>query len=54
VEDDGIGRGDGPAQGTGLGSRIVKAMAASMEGRVEYIDRKPGLSARLAFPLAAA
>lgn len=54
VDDDGIGRGDGPAQGTGLGSRIVKAMAASMRGSVEYIDRRPGLSARLAFPLAAA
>lgn len=54
VDDDGVGRGDGPAKGTGLGSRIVKAMAAGMRGQVEYIDRQPGLSARLAFPLAAA
>lgn len=54
VDDDGIGRGDGPAQGTGLGSRIVRAMATSMRGTVEYVDRGPGLSARLAFPLAAA
>lgn len=54
VEDDGVGRGDGPAKGTGLGSRIVKAMAASMRGSIEYVDRSPGLSARLAFPLAAA
>jgi two-component sensor histidine kinase/CHASE3 domain sensor protein len=54
VEDDGVGRGDGPAKGTGLGSRIVKAMAASMRGSIEYVDRNPGLSARLAFPLAAA
>ena len=54
VDDDGVGRSSGPAKGTGLGSRIVKAMAASMQGKVEYIDRQPGLSARLAFPLAAA
>jgi two-component sensor histidine kinase/CHASE3 domain sensor protein len=54
VEDDGVGRGKTPVQGTGLGSRIVKAMAASMRGQVEYADRAPGFSARLAFPLAAA
>ena len=54
VEDDGVGRGDGVAKGTGLGSRIVKAMAASMRGSVQYIDRNPGLSARLEFPLTAA
>ncbi|MEQ1943530.1 histidine kinase dimerization/phosphoacceptor domain -containing protein [Mesorhizobium sp. VNQ89] len=53
VEDDGVGRGTGPAQGTGLGSRIVKAMATALRGRVEYVDRNPGLSARLAFPLSA-
>lgn len=52
VDDDGIGRVEGPAQGTGLGSRIVKAMATAMHGTVEYIDRSPGLSARLEFPLA--
>ncbi|MBL8575607.1 MAG: CHASE3 domain-containing protein [Mesorhizobium sp.] len=53
VEDDGVGRGTGSAQGTGLGSRIVKAMATALRGRVEYVDRNPGLSARLAFPLSA-
>ena len=53
VEDDGVGRGDGAAKGTGLGSRIVKAMARSLNADVEYRERKPGLSARLAFPLAA-
>jgi two-component sensor histidine kinase/CHASE3 domain sensor protein len=53
VDDDGIGRGDGQTKGTGLGSRIVKAMAAAMRGNVEYVDRSPGLSARFAFPLAA-
>lgn len=51
VEDDGVGRGDGVAQGTGLGSRIVSAMARSLQGKIEYIDRHPGLSARLEFSL---
>lgn len=54
VEDDGVGRGSGPAKGTGLGSRIVGAMASSLGGNVEYVDRRPGLSARLAFPLSVA
>lgn len=54
VEDDGVGRGTGPAKGTGLGSRIVGAMASSLRGNIEYIDRRPGLSAQLAFPLNAA
>lgn len=54
VEDDGVGRGEGIAKGTGLGSRIVKAMASSMRGTVDYVDTRPGLSARLSFPLAAA
>jgi len=53
VEDDGVGTGNGAVKGTGLGSRIVKAMATALRGRVEYVDRNPGLSARLAFPLSA-
>jgi two-component sensor histidine kinase/CHASE3 domain sensor protein len=51
VEDDGVGRGDGEAKGTGLGTRIVKAMARSLNASVEYVDRAPGVAARLAFPL---
>ena len=51
VEDDGVGRGDGVAQGTGLGSKIVSAMARSLQGKIEYIERRPGLSARLEFSL---
>lgn len=55
VEDDGVGRDeDAPAQGTGLGSRIVKAMAASMGGTIEYLPRAPGMAASLAFPVASA
>lgn len=53
VEDDGIGRGDGPAKGTGLGSRLVSAMASSFGATVEYISRQPGTGARLTFPVAA-
>jgi two-component sensor histidine kinase/CHASE3 domain sensor protein len=55
VEDDGVGRGDTQtAKGTGLGTKLVNAMAQSMGGRVEYRDRQPGTSARLVLPAAAA
>jgi two-component sensor histidine kinase/CheY-like chemotaxis protein len=48
VEDDGVGRDDdGPVKGTGLGTRIVKAMAASMGAEIEYRRREPGTLARL-------
>lgn len=52
VEDDGVGRRetDGP-QGTGLGTRIVRAMAESIKADVQYSDRVPGTSARLTFPV---
>lgn len=51
VEDDGIGRREStPAQGTGLGTRIVNAMAASMGATIEYVAGSPGTSARLLFP----
>lgn len=52
VEDDGVGRGDGEAKGTGLGTRIVTAMARSLNATVDYADRQPGLLASLSFPLA--
>ena len=54
VEDDGVGRnGDGTAKGTGLGTRIVKAIAVSMNAEIEYLDRQPGTAARLIFPVQA-
>ena len=53
VEDDGVGKGAGQPAGTGLGTRIVTAMASALGGSVEYRDRSPGLSAQLAFPVAA-
>lgn len=51
VEDDGVGRREGPAKGTGLGTRIVTAMARSIGGHVEYLAGATGTVARLAFPL---
>lgn len=51
VEDDGVGRSDDrPVAGTGLGTRIVNAMAIGLGGEVEYIQRRPGTTARLVFP----
>ena len=51
VEDDGVGRGtDGVAKGSGLGTRIVNAMARTIGAEVEYIARHPGTGARVAFP----
>lgn len=54
VEDHGIGRQDERPKGTGLGTRIVSAMAASMNGRIEYTPRQPGTRARMILPLKAA
>ena len=55
VEDDGVGRSeDAAAKGTGLGTRIVKAMAQTMGAEIHYLARQPGSAARLVFPLKAA
>ena len=52
VEDDGVGYdGTGVPQGTGLGSRLVKAMAAGLGGRLAYVRREPGTRATLRFPV---
>ncbi len=49
VEDDGIGwTGTGKAKGTGLGSRIVKAMAASLNANVAY-GEGPGTKVLVTF-----
>ena len=43
VEDDGVGRGvEGAPKGSGLGTRIVSAMARTIGAEVEYIVRHPG------------
>jgi two-component sensor histidine kinase len=52
VEDDGVGRTEGPAKGTGLGTRIVRAMAHSIGGNVEYVAAGQGTIARLQFSAA--
>src|SRR3569623_2044401 len=50
VEDDGVGRAEGaPSKGTGLGTRIVTALAASLGAPIEYLQRQPGMAARLVF-----
>lgn len=51
VEDDGVGRDDsGAPKGTGLGTRLVSALASGLGGRVEYSAGKPGTTARLILP----
>jgi two-component sensor histidine kinase/CHASE3 domain sensor protein len=55
VEDDGIGRdAAGTPQGTGLGTKLVNAMAGSMGAEVSYQTRRPGTTARLIIPSSAA
>ena len=50
VADDGTGRNEhAKPQGTGLGTRLVKAMAASMNGEFSYPKVERGTTARLLF-----
>lgn len=51
VEDDGPGLGDGQPKGTGLGGKIVSAMASGLRTAVEYDRAHNGVRARLAFAL---
>lgn len=51
VEDDGPGLGDGKAKGTGLGGKIVAAMASGLRSAVKYDDSHSGVRARLTFDL---
>jgi two-component sensor histidine kinase len=51
VEDDGVGwDGTGAPKGTGLGSRIVKAMAVSLGATVSYANKVPGTQVDVEFP----
>ncbi|MEO8630853.1 MAG: CHASE3 domain-containing protein, partial [Betaproteobacteria bacterium] len=49
VEDDGVGRNGGEIKGSGLGTKIVTAMAAAINGEILYERRHPGTSARIFF-----
>jgi two-component sensor histidine kinase len=49
VEDDGPGMGEGKPKGTGLGGKIVSAMAAGLRSAVELDPSHKGVRARLAF-----
>jgi two-component sensor histidine kinase len=51
VEDDGPGLGDGSVKGTGLGGKIIAAMASGLRSAVEFDKSHKGVRARLAFDL---
>lgn len=52
VEDDGVGwRGTGAPRGSGLGTRIIQSMAASLQSKVEYDSVWPGTRACVQFSL---
>ena len=52
VEDDGPGMdGDAKAKGTGLGARIISAMASGLRSRIEFDPEHKGVRARLAFDI---
>jgi two-component sensor histidine kinase len=48
VEDDGVGIGDAPPQGTGVGTKLIRAMALSLNSVVEYDRAFAGTRATLA------
>jgi len=51
VEDDGPGMGDGAPKGTGLGGKIISAMASGLRSAIEFDTAHKGVRARLAFDL---
>lgn len=51
VEDDGPGMGDGSVKGTGLGGKIISAMATGLRSAIEFDKAHQGVRARLTFDL---
>jgi len=52
VEDDGVGwRGEGPVKGTGVGSRIIGALARGLGSSIAYADATPGCQVSLEFEI---
>ncbi|MBS0360952.1 MAG: response regulator [Proteobacteria bacterium] len=51
VEDDGPGLSDGGAKGTGLGARLIKAMAHSLKSEVAYDSSPSGVKVGLRIPV---
>ena len=51
VEDDGPGMGDGKPKGTGLGGKIISAMAHGLRSRLEIDPEHTGVRARMVFDL---
>ncbi|HWE76730.1 MAG TPA: histidine kinase dimerization/phosphoacceptor domain -containing protein [Stellaceae bacterium] len=52
VQDDGVGwNGVGPIQGTGMGTRIINALAKNLGSAVTYASGRPGCEATLEFAL---
>lgn len=50
VEDDGVGMKPGGPTGTGVGAKLIKAMASSLGGQVDYSGAGRGVLARLRIP----
>ncbi|MGN6582170.1 MAG: sensor histidine kinase [Rhizobiaceae bacterium] len=55
VSDNGVGWcGEEPVKGTGLGTRIVRAMAKSLDATIDYGRQPKGTAAKMRFPLSQA
>jgi len=50
VEDDGPGLTDGPPQGTGLGTKLIKAMTGSLDAKLRYDEGYNGVRACIEAP----